>query len=462
VHDAFLSGAIDFTNAGNQPASSGSSSGFFVSLIVHTDQTWNSGIPFIVGNGHVLAGTTLTIAPGTILKFERNADIWSWGTIVAGNVAEARVVITSYRDDAAGGDTNRDGGATVPAPGDYFGFSFPAGSQGTFANVSFRYGGYYSYGYNYDGLLKNKGGTISISDSSFELNKFPIYQTGGTTIITRSTVTNNLSYGIFAEPIVTSTANLAVTDTQFGGNELGDAFIWGTDFVNSGNTPYGNLMVKGFRIGGQPPTDQVWNPGIPFVSLGMNIPSSRTLTMKPGTVVKFTPMSGFGVSGVLNVEGTSARRVYLTSLHDDTVGGDTDGIPTSPSSTDYLGFIFLPGSSGTFSYATVRYGGYYNIGYLYVGAIRNFGGTVNFDHTRLEHNYVGIYHASGATTAVSSSFVGNSPFGISVGGVSTVNARKNWWGSATGPYHPTLNPGGTGDHVSDLVNFVPWLTRDPN
>ncbi|MCJ7457028.1 right-handed parallel beta-helix repeat-containing protein [Candidatus Bathyarchaeota archaeon] len=37
-----------------------------------------------------------------------------------------------------------------------------------------------------------------------------------------------------------------------------------------------------------------------------------------------------------------------------------------------------------------------------------------------------------------------------------VDATVNWWGDATGPYHPTLNPGGLGNPVSDNVQFVPW------
>lgn len=39
----------------------------------------------------------------------------------------------------------------------------------------------------------------------------------------------------------------------------------------------------------------------------------------------------------------------------------------------------------------------------------------------------------------------------------SVDADSNWWGDDTGPYHPTLNPGGLGDSVSDSVDFIPWL-----
>jgi hypothetical protein len=37
-----------------------------------------------------------------------------------------------------------------------------------------------------------------------------------------------------------------------------------------------------------------------------------------------------------------------------------------------------------------------------------------------------------------------------------VNAQNQWWGSASGPYHELLNPNGTGNSVTDGVNFSPW------
>ena len=41
-----------------------------------------------------------------------------------------------------------------------------------------------------------------------------------------------------------------------------------------------------------------------------------------------------------------------------------------------------------------------------------------------------------------------------------LKAEKNWWGNDTGPYHPQKNPSGTGDEITDNVDFSPWLTED--
>lgn len=42
-----------------------------------------------------------------------------------------------------------------------------------------------------------------------------------------------------------------------------------------------------------------------------------------------------------------------------------------------------------------------------------------------------------------------------------VDAKDNWWGDASGPYHPTLNPSGLGDPVTDNVDFDPWELNYP-
>jgi hypothetical protein len=53
----------------------------------------------------------------------------------------------------------------------------------------------------------------------------------------------------------------------------------------------------------------------------------------------------------------------------------------------------------------------------------------------------------------------NENFGVFNNGSGIMDARYNWWGDSTGPYHQTLNPLGQGDKVSDNVTFIPWLTE---
>jgi hypothetical protein len=38
-----------------------------------------------------------------------------------------------------------------------------------------------------------------------------------------------------------------------------------------------------------------------------------------------------------------------------------------------------------------------------------------------------------------------------------LDARYNWWGSSSGPHNDNTNPSGTGDTVSDNVNYLPFL-----
>lgn len=52
---------------------------------------------------------------------------------------------------------------------------------------------------------------------------------------------------------------------------------------------------------------------------------------------------------------------------------------------------------------------------------------------------------------------GNSEGGCVAEASKEVDATLNWWGDPSGPYHPTLNPSGKGDRVSEDVLFEPWL-----
>ncbi len=53
-------------------------------------------------------------------------------------------------------------------------------------------------------------------------------------------------------------------------------------------------------------------------------------------------------------------------------------------------------------------------------------------------------------------FAGNTSYGINNTTGVDVNAENNWWGSSIGPFHATNNTSGTGDAVSDNVDYNPW------
>ncbi len=42
-----------------------------------------------------------------------------------------------------------------------------------------------------------------------------------------------------------------------------------------------------------------------------------------------------------------------------------------------------------------------------------------------------------------------------------IKAMNVFWGHPSGPFHPSLNPEGKGDKVSNFVDFLPWLSGDP-
>jgi hypothetical protein len=78
-------------------------------------------------------------------------------------------------------------------------------------------------------------------------------------------------------------------------------------------------------------------------------------------------------------------------------------------------------------------------------------------------NHEGIDPPGANNVAIYNSISGNSGYGVLNydHARSTFLAENNWWGAASGPHNPASNPSGTGDDVSDFVDFDPWTTADP-
>jgi parallel beta-helix repeat protein len=64
-------------------------------------------------------------------------------------------------------------------------------------------------------------------------------------------------------------------------------------------------------------------------------------------------------------------------------------------------------------------------------------------------------------TIQNNQIVDNTEYGIQVDNQGVVvNASKNYWGSNSGPYNRKGNPQGKGNHVSNDVDFRPWIDKN--
>jgi hypothetical protein len=95
-----------------------------VTADVAIDTVWGpSGSPYVITGGvQVKAGASLTMLPGTVVKLGGTAASLvavNGGQLLILGTPNARVTVTSLKDDSVLGDTNGDGDATQPAPGDW-------------------------------------------------------------------------------------------------------------------------------------------------------------------------------------------------------------------------------------------------------------------------------------------------------------------------------------------------------
>lgn len=128
-----------------------------------------------------------------------------------------------------------------------------------------------------------------------------------------------------------------------------------------------SLIVCGAPASAQVPlSGPIWDgsggplaAGVVYHSTGFTVPAGRTLTIQPGAVVK-SSVGVMLVQGSVNAVGTALDPIRITSLHDDTVGGDTNGNGnvTSPAPGDLGGFRVVAGGTLVLHHAEMRYAGW--------------------------------------------------------------------------------------------------------
>lgn len=304
---------------------------------IAVNTTWtNSEVQQITGNVRVLPGVTLTIQPGTVVKFNSFLQLGLKvdGTLLAPGTSGQPIVFTALTDDSAGGDTNGDGGSSTAYGGQWDAIQFAAGSTGSsLSHVDVRFGGSTSGGQ----LLVSGGGALSLSNSI---------------------LSSSSSAGIRI-----SGSSPALTNTTFVSNAIAASMDLASSPAISGVTMTANA-VNALRIdGGSLSADATWNdPDITYLlHNSVTVPEGRTLTIAAGQKIKFREFSGISltVNGTLKAQGTALAPVIFTSTRDDAAGGDAynDGVFGGPYAGQWDALIFNSTSIGNLlDHVDVRYG----------------------------------------------------------------------------------------------------------
>ncbi|MFH0730526.1 MAG: right-handed parallel beta-helix repeat-containing protein [Pseudomonadota bacterium] len=409
---------------------------------ITTDITWQaSGSPInLAGDIGVASGASLTIEPGTEVQFSDNVGLWIDGTLTAVGTSSNPITFTG----------------TTESPDWWRVISVQNAGSAVFEWCDIAYGGYYENA----NILKTGTGSLSLKNS---------------------TIRHCDGDGL---RIAAGSSTFTSSGNSFSNNNYGVRLGINTSFDdNTSGFSANNLDV--FVDGGTITTDVIWNLKANYslyISDNIGVGTGAILTIKPGTVVKPGDNVGFWVSGTLSAVGSSAAPIYFTDWRDDTVGGDANGDESATAAaSDWWRAVFIQ-EEGTaiLTWCTLRYAGYYeNVGLYKTGSgdldltrctisdsdgnglqITGSTGDHSISRNTFTLNATGVYILNQAEPIAmdGNRIEANTSWGIYSQGSAEVDARDNWWGDASGPWHATLNPEGQGDTVSDGVLFDPWAT----
>ena len=261
----------------NNSYSENGTNGMVLSGNITQNTVWPaSNSPYVVlggsggsrGSWHPMkinAGFGLTIQPGVIVKpytlYNPTGDtcIVAYGTLNADGA-----VFTSIKDDSYGGDTNGDGNASAPAPGDWGNIEFGPGTSGTIANSVLRFGGNNpdrgNPGEGVELFVNAASPTVTGTAVSYSYDKgIEIYNTT-TASIHYNDVFGNANYGIYFEYYYFSYSGSVSMDASTN--------YWGS---KHGPKPYGRGNTYGnWQWNTNPPVPIVISPWsrLPFTSAG--------------------------------------------------------------------------------------------------------------------------------------------------------------------------------------------------
>ncbi len=227
---------------------------------ISTDTTWAlSGSPYIVTSsvqfyGNTSTPITLTIEPGVVVKFQTGtylqiANGTSYPAVLnAAGTTGSPIIFTSYKDDTAGGDSNGDGSATSPAPGNWNYIYLRSGSSSSVLDhMEVRYGGSGSLGSIY---IRESSPTVqnSVIKQSSNIGILILTQTvSSAPTVKNNQILQNNTYGIKTQATYGATpVGGVIQDNEI--TESGQYGLYFDGYISA--TIQGNAVEKGIYFTG--------------------------------------------------------------------------------------------------------------------------------------------------------------------------------------------------------------------
>lgn len=360
--------------------------GNVVSSSITTNTVWSTGNVYIVDGVLSINGATLTIEPGTVVKFEKGSYInvgnsSNGSAIIANGTVDKPIIFTSN--------------APTPTKGDWNGIFF---EDGTASTTSLKYCKFY-----YSGGYSSSYGTINLDGCSISMEYCEIKNSDNYGI----TLTSDAKFDSFTHNTLSEIANHPIKLYPNAVHTIGTF----NDIIAS--APSYGILIKG---GTYDKANETWlNQTVPYIVDGvLNVENTAgcILNIEAGTTIGFTQGSYMNVANSSNTYatikaiGSDSKHITFTSSAPSKTAGD-------------WGCIFLEdgtSNSTAFEYCDFEYGGGYSSSYGIVNLYDCSASFTNCTFSNSETYGISLNNSSWFTNFKDNSFSSCASYAVKIYG----------------------------------------------